>query len=293
MIVQNWAKDYVDERNYSYSEIRVGWTKLKDFVVNDSWEFQNQYAEWYPMGCVYYSSSEHDNYLNKRDKIDTRTKGSELCDISTTWSPIDWDYTINWAKLLKELSHIKWFFAVKTVDEALEILSNWNNIHVGSNSISYSKTKKAPYIAVLTGWPWHCFHIIGYNNTDSVIAYSNHIIPPKCFIIKDSSNGFDNWFFYIRIVDFYNALFPTKLFFTNDTTLIDNYKKKMLQAMNLDSAKLMFLLGLTNWERPVDKISREEALALNFRVMKSILEGSVTLEDITSAEEELKRLEEK
>ena len=59
---------------------------------------------------------------------------------------------------------------------------------------------------------------------------------------------------------------------------------------NLEEAKVFFLLWLTNWERPQDKITREESFALNMRVIDSIISWKITPEKIAQARQQAKTM---
>lgn len=288
MIIKDGASDFIDERNYQYSEI-AGTTILPDFILNDDWEIQDQYKAGYPMWCVYFSTSMNDNQLNQSDWISDRSKGWDLCDKSDTRSSTQWDLIINWPKLAKELKLIDWYFQLKNVSETMASLVNGLNIHCGSNTINWSETNKSPYIANISSGSWHCFHIIGYNKWNEV-EYKWRKIPKDVFICKDSSFMFDNWFFYIRIEDFEKALFFTKLNFINNKEIILQYKKTIMDKMTLDSAKLFFLLWLTDGTNPQGNITREQAMAMNYRILEALVEWKITKENIEKAKEELKNI---
>ncbi len=291
--IQNAALDLQDERLYKYKDIawNININELPIFKLNDyKWIIQDQYKDWYNMGCVYYSVSMHDNYLNFRDWINELTKWYELCNISSTRSNKNWDLIINWPKLMKELNYIKWYFGISSVNEALHILSQWENISTGSNLINWNKTRTGDYYAQWDSWPGHAFTINWFNRWDDYIEIDWRRIPPKCLTIRDSSYQFNNWYFYLRLEDFDKLLYSTKVYFTNDTTLIDNYKRMILKDLKLDSAKLAFLLWLTNWERPNDNITREESMALSYRIVEGITNGTITKDSIEKAKKELARL---
>lgn len=264
--ILNSAFDSNDERDYKYNELFWNEIEIPDFILLDNWIIQDQNKAWYPMWCVYFSSSEVDNYCNSRDKIIDRTLWWELCDKSTTWSETEWDYVVNWPKLLKELWLIKWYILVK--DDLIKALSNWNPIHTWCNRINWKKTKENN-IAIIEDWAWHSFHIIGYNRTWSMVNEWNHTIPNNVFICKNSSNSYDNGFFYIKFDDI-SALYEARYIFTNDTTLIDNYKNKIMENIKLESAKKAFELWLWNWERPNETATREEVSAMIYRLYDKI-----------------------
>ena len=286
MIIKNAAIDLIDERNYQYSEI-AGTTILPDFILNDDWEIQDQYNAGYNMGCVYFATSMNDNQLNQSDWISERSKWWELCDKSKTRSKQTWDFIINGPKLAKELKLIDWYFQLKNVSETMASLVNGLNIHCWSNTINWRETNKAPYIANISSGSWHCFHIIGYNKGKES-SYKWRKIPKDVFICKDSSFMFDNWFFYIRIEDFEKSLYRTKFNFINNKDIILQYKKTIMDKMTLDSAKLFFLLGLTDGTNPQASITREEAMAMNYRILEALVEWKITKETIDKAKEELR-----
>lgn len=219
----NWAKDIYDSRNYLYSD--VCWNvDLPDYVLLDSWEFQNQAKDWYSMGCVFYSWSENDNYLNLKEWFPSRSKWSDLCDIAKEkwlWSPTDWAYLINAPKLLKEKWLIDWYTQVTTHEEIKQSLANKKPVHTWSSQINRTETKKAPFIAVMTWWASHCFHIIGYDDSK------------KLYICKNSywNTNYDKWLFYINYSDL-DCLMNTRISFINknektNLQIIKEYRVKM------------------------------------------------------------------
>lgn len=269
--IYNWAKDYVDERNYSYSE--VVWSLVwdsKDFVLLEDWESQNQYKSWYNMWCVYFASSMHDNNINRRDWIKDRSFWWELCDSSKTRSSIHWDYIINWPKLLKSLWLIEWYVNISSFDEMIDCLNRSMPVHTWSNQINWTKTNNSKdKKAIIWKWSWHCFHIIWYNKSWNIKFERKHIIPNNCFIIKDSSDMFDFWYFYIWFEDIW-VLFDSKFTFINDTKILLNYKNKIMENIKLESSKKAFELWIWNWENPSMNITREEAAAMIYRMYEKL-----------------------
>ena len=269
------ARDYIDERNYHYNEL--AWCRagaIKDFVCLDDWEIQSQSEAGYPMWCVYFASSMHDNYCNFRDEIADRSTWWQLCDASETRDPDTWDYIINWPKLLKTQNMIEWYFQVET-SELKEVLSKWMPIHCGSNTIDWSKTLwniNPPFsqnknIAVIWSGSGHAFHIIWYNDTWEKRMVWSHEVPADVYICKNSSWNWDAGWFYIKQEDIDNALFWSKFVFTNKLSDIDKYKQQIREWITLDSAKAFYDRWYTNWERPDDPITRQEVWALLERIL--------------------------
>lgn len=269
------AKDYIDERNYTYNEF--AWCRagaIKDFVCLDDWEIQSQNEAWYPMWCVYFASSMHDNYCNFRDSIADRSTWWQLCDASDTRNPNEWDYIINWPKLLKKLELIEWYFQVWFGD-LKEVLSKWMPVHVWSNTIDWSKTLwniNPPFsqnknIAVIWSGSGHAFHIIWYNDTWEKKMVWSHEVPADVYICKNSNWNWDGWWFYIKQEDIENALYWSKFVFTNKLSDIDKYKQQIREWINIESAKDFYDRWYTNWERPNDPITRQEVWALLERIL--------------------------
>lgn len=263
MEILNWAIDIIDERDFIYENQERAWNvEIKDYVVNDNWEIQDQNKAGYKMWCVYFSSSMHDNYLNNRDKIQDRTTWPELCKESKTRSSENWDAIKNWPKLLQDKKLIEWFFQITTLNWMLEVLSNWNLIHTGSNKINRVKTFKTN-IADFSWWPGHCTHIIGYNNSWTNKKYNTVTIPDKYFIFKNSSILYP---YFLVSFDNVDKLF-SKYYFENNKQIILDYKQKIMDNIKLESAKKFFERWYTNWLNPQEPITREEAWALLERII--------------------------
>lgn len=266
MEILNWAIDIIDERDYIYeNQERAGSIEIKDYVINDNWEIQDQNKAWYPMWCVYFSSSMHDNYLNNRDKIEDRTTWTELCKESKTRSSENWDAIKNWPKLLQDKKLIEWFFQIITLNWMLEVLSNGNLVHTGSNKINRAKTFKTN-IADFSWWPGHCTHIIWYNNSWSNKKYKDIMIPDKYFIFKNSSILYP---YFLVSFDNVDKLF-SKYYFENNKQIILDYKQKIMDNIKLESAKKAFELWLwsgLDWDKPA---TREEVSAMMYRLYEKL-----------------------
>lgn len=273
MNIPNACLPREDERDYRlWLDIDI--SKLPKSTINDDWIIQDQDEAGYPMWCVHFSSSMNDNHANWRDWISKRSKWKDWCEASPTFSPTNWDYINAWPLTMKNLAHIKWFFNIQSLAETMYWSSKWYIIHCWSNTINWWDTRRNNWVAVINKWSWHAFQIIWYDE-DYVLC-------------KNSYKAFP--YFKIRKEDFDRALYPNKYVFENDTTILDNHKKNIMKDLKLDSAKLAFLLGLTNWERPNENITREEVMAMSFRVLEKFINWDVTKESIDKAREELKRL---
>jgi hypothetical protein len=272
MKIFNACYDIPDERDYQASEILWN-NNIKDFVLNDDWEIQNQYTAWYPMGCVFFSTSMHDNWLNFRDNFNERSKWWYLCDYALSkwlWDENEWAYLSSWSIIAKDLWLIDWYMTCNSYKDMIKSLWEWFCIHTWSNKINWGELRKtSDFIAKEWVWEWHAFHCIGYNFTWEIKQVKNKTIPWGVFIFKDSSNWFDKWFFYIKIEDVENILFRTKHIFTNKI-LIDNYKKKIMENIKLESAKRAFENWIWNWLEPNKPITREEAASMIQRALDKI-----------------------
>lgn len=268
--IQDAAVDSFDERNFNYSEVAGQTYRIqKRFHILDDGIIQDQYSEGYPMWCVHYWSSMHDNYINARDSGDKRSSWAENCDWAEKigmFDPVKWTYIINWPKYLKHIWLIAWYSQVTTSNEAADSLDNMKPIDVWTNKINFTKTNSSPFIALWDSGPWHKFHIIWYNNSWESVTYKERIIPDGVFIAKDSSFSFDNGFFYIKIVDYEKLLYPTRLNFVNVDELAQ-YMANIIKKINLDSAVKAYELKIWNGERPKDTVTREECAAM---IMRSI-----------------------
>jgi len=252
-IIENWAKDFADDLVYKYPRM---WAEidLPSYVLLDTDEVQDQKADWYKMWCVNYSISEASNYLNLKN-----TNGWDLCDISTTRDDVYWDYVINWAKLAKKEWIIKAYFQVDSLYEIKLSLFEKNPVHSWSNKIDRSTIINSPYVASWTGWPWHSFHIIGFDDSEE------HLICKNSWWEK----RYDQGKFYISYDKYNKLLFHTRLSIIETEDSLIALRKKIMEEITLESAKHFVERGYSNWERPSDNITRQELWATIERVLKN------------------------
>lgn len=264
----NACIDSYDERTFDYEELAWAETSLPIKAICETGYRQNQKADGYNYGCVYFSTSEWTNYLNV-----IRTKWGDLCDKSETREEWVWDYLINWAKLALKLWLISWYGQIKSLLALKTSIVQNRPVLVWSNTINWTATKANWNIAVRWTWYWHRFHIIGYNDNDSHFICKNSYWPSY----MDKGN------FYIKYED-YDLLYNTKLSFIENPKLIDNYKKKIMEWITLDSAKIAFLLWIYNWDK-----RNEETRAIMLRAIEWMLNWKITKESIEKARKELQK----
>ena len=249
MEINNWAKDKIDERHYNI-KMWWGWeSPLPKHLLLDTEWMQNQKADWYKMWCVYYSASEACNYSIK-DSWD-RTKGSTLCDESDTRNNEDWDYIINWPKLLKKNGLIAWYSQVSSLQEIKVSIYNKRPVCSWSKSIDWSTIKAEPFVAGWNFWSWHAFFIVWYDDL------SEHLICQNSY----GDAVYDEGYFYIKYEDL-DKLFNTRISLIEDENTIIAHKKRIMEDINIEDARIAFLNGYWNGENPTKPITREEAAAM-------------------------------
>lgn len=268
-ILNNACLDSNDERNYQYEQIMWSSEELPSKVLLETGFRQNQQADGYPYGCVYFARAEASNYLSK-----SRLQWKDFIKWSSTRKEWVWDYVINWTKLLNKQNIISWYALVKTLNEVKHSLANGRPIHTGSNKIDWTKTKNNNWYAVYSDSYWHSFHIIGYDDAINSLICKNSYWPN--YIAKGN--------FYINYELFDKVLMNSKFSLIANPTLIDNYKQKIMEWITLDSAKIAFLLWIYNWDK-----RNEETRAIMLRAIEWMLNWKITKESIEKARKELQK----
>lgn len=266
---KNYAFDIPDERDYEYwkvfeSEIKL-WSELPSKVLLDNVEYQNQWLETVTkMMCVYYSTWHWSNEENFLEWSDVRINNKDFWLKALDLGRLDVDagaLVSNWPKTARDLWYIKGWALIKTVDDAKHSIFKKRPIVVWSNQIKWSLWYNDPFVLWGDSWSWHAILIIWYD--DDYMGW--------CFILKNSywSERYDNWKMYLKYTDF-NLLFTSKYSLIDQEDPILEYKKQIMENIDLEKAKEMFEKWYWNWKNPRDPMSRQEVMTVLWRILDEI-----------------------
>jgi hypothetical protein len=247
----------IDERDYPYSEVCGGWDIHEEHYINDN-ELQDQNAAGYPYGCVFFSDSQGSNIMNFLEGSEVRSTGWELCDYAHKqglFDPNSGAAIASGPKVWKALGYLSGYAKISTIDEICHSIANGRPVQCGSNQIDWSAATAE------NGWTvsgksayWHSIILNGY-------SYKT-----KQFRIKQSYDRWDSGHQFLNFSDF-GLLYPSKYSLIDSPDPIITYRQKLMDNISIDAAKDFFKRGYTNWERPKDPITREEAWALLERII--------------------------
>lgn len=267
--------DKQDDRDYKYEEIFwIEETLPNEYIIDDVNDYQNQWLEEISKYmCVFYSSTHWVNIMNELEWVWEEDKSWKdswlyahkkwLLDLKTG------AYLSSWPKIMKELWYIKWYALITTIEEAKRSIVNWRPIVVWSNRLKW-------------WWPceakqsyWHAVLIIWYNK--------------DWFIIKQSywKEKYNEWKNLLLYKDF-NLLYNSKYSLIDIENPILSYKKQVMENIDLDPAKVWFLLWLYNWKNNTSPITRQEAVSVIVRALEKMLKWEITSDSIKKAFEDIK-----
>jgi len=260
----DWCYDEPDERDYEYSDVfEMAWAVIPPRYILDNVKYQDQWLEKITRhGCVYYSTTHGSNEENYQEWNEIRADAKEIVLTAIEKEMLDpdvWTYVSNWPKLLKQLGYIKGWTKVNTINEIKHSLLHKRPVVVWGNKVVWWSARKAPYVLKKGSWFWHAVVIIGYDD-----HYEGW-----CFIIKNSYwiKWYDKWKLYLKYTDLW-LLYPSKYSLIDEEDPILNYKKKIMEWINLESAKKFYERGYTNWKDPQKPITREELWATLERILE-------------------------
>lgn len=277
MNIVNWAIDSFDERDYNYRDIFMGeiiQEILDDRILLDNVEYQNQWLEDITkMMCVYYSTWHWNNEENFQEWSDIRInnkefwlKAKELWRLSDSWALIS-----DWPRTARDLWYISWWALINTIDDIKYSLSKNRPVIVWSNKINWSTWNNKPFVLSWPSWSWHAIAIIGYD--DNYEWWS--------FIIKQSywKNVYDWWKQYLKYIDF-NLLYNWKYSLIDSIDPILDYKKRIMDEINIPMAKVWYELWIWNWKDSTNPVTREEDVTISLRLIQKLLNWEVTLDKL-------------
>lgn len=263
--------DIQDERDYQYSDVfpLLGWVRPEK-VLLDNVEYENQWLEKVTkMMCVYYSTAHWSNEENFQEWSDVRIAWKSLWLIAFDLGRLDLEkgaLVSNGPRTARDEWLISGWVKVKTVDEIKDSLINKRPIVVWSNKINWSTWYNSPYVLWWNKWSGHAVLIIWYDDNYEW----------GCFVIKNSygDERFDSGKMYLKYENLW-LLFNSKYSLIDEEDPILAYKKKVMENIDLEKAKEGFELGIWNWERPREPISRQETVTV---ILRALEKAGITIE---------------
>ena len=251
--------------------------ELPEKVILDNVEYQNQWLESITRNfCVAYSTSHWSNEENFQEWSEDRILWKDLWLYMVeewTMNPDVWAYVSDWPKAAAELWYLEWYAIVKTEQEIKDSIYNKRPVVVWSNQIDWSKWYNDPYVL---GWDKGSAHAV-------VIIWYDDNYEGWCFVIKNSygDERYDWGKMYLPYRDVW-LLFSSKYSLIDKPEPIINYKKEIMDNINIPIAKAWYELGLWNGENPELNITREEAVAVITRALEKLYNGEMTKEQINT-----------
>lgn len=172
------------------------------------------------------------------------TDAFKIRDIALTkWASATTGWSLQSARDLgRELWLITGYTNCRSVEECKQALSKGNLIHTWTNKCNWVETHLTKYFVPKDSSPWHCFAIIGYDDSK------------QAFIAANSSweTFGDKWLFYIKYSD-YDKLFTTSaLLDKKDKIIITNYKK-MKDEEAIKKSVQAWIISETNLDKPATR----------------------------------------
>ena len=255
--------DEPDERDFLYSEyVEWLWDKIK-FPWREL-KVWNQYdqSETYKWCSVYWLTA----IYNGNQIIEFRKQWMEFEQEDPRWKRTTFQaerwYWDSWASLQDVMKFFKnhwlidWYTRAVNAQECKNAIKNWFWIYTWSKKCSWSKTSKAKQFVYDEDWANHCFSIVDYDD--------NWLWAINSFW----EWWWDKGWFYIPDEN-YKYLFTTYAIIDHDDTgKIDELRYKMEFNKAVE-------LGITNWTRPDEPMTRREWAVMVYRLYKKLLDSKI------------------
>lgn len=262
------CRDSPKDTDRQYSKILEWEDDLPDKVFYKA-PIENQFINRNPKTnkwCTRFAMSYIINALNILEWSDVRTTGEQLRYNKKDRDYNKWDTLQSALDEARELWYIEWYSKVQWDYQLKKALSEWKLIYTGSSRCSWALTNKDKVFTPINyEWLWHWFNMCWYDELYYYWANSFW------------KNRWDNWFFKIKHEDI-KYLFTT--YAIMDKKDVDLMKKQI--SKDKKDIELAVSLGITNWQRLKENITREEAVLLVIRTM------NILLKDIKTNKEALK-----
>ena len=263
------AVDEPSSLDYEYSEAllwaEVSYPESFELLPDD---IQNQWAEFVTrMACTRYGMTHVVNAQNLMVSKETWTEYVRII-AKTVWE----EYLktnpyaeSEWATLQSSLEQFRknWYCSgyakVTTVDEIKHAISKWRLIFTGSNNGNWTKVRDEKTYDVKANSSWHAFCIVGYD---------------KEFFYAINSYWNSNWRFAIPVSLIWTTYSKYAVTDVNDERILSDYKKRIMDSINIEDAKKAFESKIWNWTNPTNTATREEVAAMIYRAIESLKNNS-------------------
>lgn len=265
----DYAIDVPDERDFEYEAVFGANEVLPSICIIDDEDYQDQSLEEITKYmCVFYSSAQGSNIQNHFEGSKVRVGGKELWLIALEdWllDPKAWAAIQSWPKLLRNEGYIDWWAKLSTMDGIRSSIYNQRPIVVWSNKIKWSDARVDPFIATLGESYGHAFIIIWYDDIERHLICKNSYWDEK----------YDWGLFYLDYDNYNEILFPSKYSLLDSADPILDYKRKIMEEINIDKAKEAFEKGLWNGLNATQTASREEVATMVLRGLEKLRDGQI------------------
>ena len=266
---KDYAIDVPDVRDYEYTDVFGANEELPSICIINDGEYQDQSLEKITKYmCVFYSSSHGTNIQNHLEGSEERISGKALGLMALEDWLLDekaWAAIQSWPRMLRSKGYIDWWAKVSTMSEMKSSIYNQRPILVWSNKVNWQDAKESPYIA--TEWKsyWHAFVIIGYDDIE------RHLICKNSYW----EDMFDWGLFYISYDSYNDILFPSKYSILDSKDEVLEYKKKIMEGINIEKAKDAFEKWLWNGKNATQSASREEVATMILTWLEKLRDGQI------------------
>lgn len=253
--------DDPDDRDFLWSEyaewgsrVKFPWRQLKVWNQYDN-------SETYKACSVYWLTGifngnqilEFDKQWIEFEQEDPRWKW--LAFQAERWYLNSWASLQDVMKFFRNRWLIDWYVKSVTAQECKNAIKNGCWIYTWSGKCSWSKTSKAKQFVYDEDWANHCFAIVDYDDN---------------WLWAINSFGewwWDKGWFYIPDEN-YKDLFTTYAIVDHDDT---GKIEELRYKMEFDKA---VELGITNWTRPDEPMTRREWAVMVYRAYKKLLNNN-------------------
>lgn len=167
--------------------------------------------------------------------------------------PNSWASLQDMMKFFKKRGLIDWYIKCENYKQCINALNNGYLIYTWSDRCSRSKTSKAKKFVYDANWAAHCFAIV--KEKDGILYWINSFW----------ETWWDKWYFQIPEENYKDLYSTYAIIDHDDTGKLENlvFDRQYQKAIEL---------GITNWTRPDDPVTRKECAVIWYRVYRKVLD---------------------